>query len=33
MLLINLIINFFSIVTSVGLECVSKNSQKCQDLK
>ena len=29
MLLINLIINFFSIATSVGLECVSKVNQKC----
>ena len=25
----NLIINFFSIGTSVGLECVSKVNQKC----
>ena len=29
MLLINLIINFFSIGTSVGLERVSKVNQKC----
>ena len=29
MLLINLIINFFSIATSAGLECVSKVNQKC----
>ena len=29
MLLINLIINFFSIAPSVGLECVSKVNQKC----
>ena len=29
MLLINLIIIFFSIATSVGLECVSKVNQKC----
>ena len=29
MLLINLIINFFSIATSVGLECVTKVNQKC----
>ena len=29
MLLINLIINLFSIATSLGLECVSKVYQKC----
>ena len=29
MLLINLSINFFSIATSLGLECVSKVNQKC----
>ena len=29
MFLINLIINFFSIAASVGLECVSKVNQKC----
>ena len=30
MLLINLIIIFFSIATSVGLECMSKVNQKCK---